>query len=78
MAESALRDRHILVVEDEYLIASTLSDQLEGVGSIVVGPIPSVEKAIKEIGEALREAERRVAETRAAAVSAAAPNHNLP
>jgi CheY-like chemotaxis protein len=49
MAESALRDRHILVVEDEYLIATTLSDHLESVGSIVVGPVPSVEKAIKAI-----------------------------
>jgi CheY-like chemotaxis protein len=26
-----------------------LSDQLEGVGSIVVGPVPSVERAIKAI-----------------------------
>jgi CheY-like chemotaxis protein len=49
MADSALRDRRILVVEDEYLIATTLTDQLEGVGSIVVGPVPSVEKAIKAI-----------------------------
>lgn len=49
MASSALRDRRILVVEDEYLIAITLSDQLEGVGSIVVGPVPSVERAIKAI-----------------------------
>jgi CheY-like chemotaxis protein len=49
MADSALRDRRILVVEDEYLIAATLSDQLEGVGSIVVGPVPSVERAIKAI-----------------------------
>jgi CheY-like chemotaxis protein len=49
MASSALRDRRILVVEDEYLIAVTLSDQLEGVGSIVVGPVPSVERAMKAI-----------------------------
>jgi CheY-like chemotaxis protein len=49
MGNSALRDRRILVVEDEYLIAITLSDQLEGVGSIVVGPVPSVERAIKAI-----------------------------
>jgi CheY-like chemotaxis protein len=49
MASSALRDRRILVVEDEYLIAVTLSDHLEGVGSIVVGPVPSVERAIKAI-----------------------------
>jgi CheY-like chemotaxis protein len=49
MASSALRDRRILIVEDEYLIAVTLSDQLEGVGSIVVGPVPSVERAIEAI-----------------------------
>ncbi|HTZ68430.1 MAG TPA: response regulator [Roseiarcus sp.] len=49
MGSSALRDRRILVVEDEYLIAVTLSDQLEGVGSIVIGPVPSVERAMKAI-----------------------------
>lgn len=49
MASSTLRDRRILVVEDEYLIATTLSDQLEGAGSIVVGPVASVETAIKAI-----------------------------
>ena len=49
MASSALRDRRILVVEDEYLIAATLSDQLEDAGSIVLGPVPSVDKAIKII-----------------------------
>jgi CheY-like chemotaxis protein len=49
MGSSALRDRRILVVEDEYLIAVSLSDQLQGVGSIVIGPVPSVEKAMKAI-----------------------------
>ena len=49
MAVSSLCDRRILVVEDEYLIAFTLSDRLEGVGSIVVGPVPSVERAIKTV-----------------------------
>jgi CheY-like chemotaxis protein len=49
MAASALTNHRILVVEDEYLIAVTLRDQLEGVGSIVVGPVPSVERAIKAI-----------------------------
>jgi CheY-like chemotaxis protein len=49
MASSALRDRRILVVEDEYLIAMSLQDALESAGSIVVGPVPSVEKAIKTI-----------------------------
>ena len=47
MASSALRDRRILVVEDEYLIAMSLQDALENAGSVVVGPVPSVEKAIK-------------------------------
>jgi CheY-like chemotaxis protein len=49
MANSALRDRRILVVEDEYLIAMNLQDGLENVGSVVLGPVPSVEKAIKKI-----------------------------
>jgi CheY-like chemotaxis protein len=49
MASSALRDRRILVVEDEYLIAMSLQDALENAGSVVVGPVPSVEKAIKTI-----------------------------
>jgi DNA-binding NtrC family response regulator len=49
MAESALRDLRILVVEDEYLIAMSLADALENAGSVVVGPVPSVDKAIKQI-----------------------------
>ena len=49
MPSSALRDRRILVVEDEYLIAMNLQDGLENVGSVVLGPVPSVEKAIKKI-----------------------------
>ena len=49
MADSALRDRRILVVEDEYLIATTLQDALENAGAVVVGPAPSVDKAIKQI-----------------------------
>jgi CheY-like chemotaxis protein len=49
MANSTLRDRRILVVEDEYLIAMNLQDGLENAGSVVLGPVPSVEKAIKKI-----------------------------
>ena len=49
MVSSALRDRRILVVEDEYLIAMSLQDALENAGSVVVGPVPSVEKALKQI-----------------------------
>jgi DNA-binding response OmpR family regulator len=49
MASSPLRERRILVVEDEYLIAMSLQDALESAGSIVLGPAPSVDKAIKII-----------------------------
>ncbi len=49
MAMSVLRDRRILIVEDEYLVAMSLRDALESLGSVVVGPVPSVEKAIKTI-----------------------------
>jgi CheY-like chemotaxis protein len=49
MASSPLRDCHILVVEDEYLIAMSLQDALESAGSVVLGPVTSVDKAIKAI-----------------------------
>jgi DNA-binding response OmpR family regulator len=49
MASSPLRERRILIVEDEYLIAMSLQDALENAGSIVLGPVPSVDKAIKTI-----------------------------
>jgi CheY-like chemotaxis protein len=42
-------NRRILVVEDEFLIATTLQDWLESVGFIVVGPVASVEKALRLI-----------------------------
>jgi CheY-like chemotaxis protein len=49
MASSALRDRRILIVEDEVLIALSLQDALETAGSVVVGSVPSVDKAIQTI-----------------------------
>lgn len=49
MAPPDPHSRRILVVEDEYLIATTLQDWLETVGYIVVGPVPSVERALKMI-----------------------------
>jgi hypothetical protein len=38
MACPTLRDRRVLIVEDEYLIAISLRDHLESVGSTVIGP----------------------------------------
>lgn len=49
MVSPALRGRRVLVVEDEYLIAVSLSDHLQAIGSTVIGPAPSVEKAIRLI-----------------------------
>jgi CheY-like chemotaxis protein len=49
MAVSPLRDRRILIVEDEFLIAMSLQDVLETAGSVVVGPVNSVDKAIQTI-----------------------------
>jgi CheY-like chemotaxis protein len=42
----ALRDRRLLVVEDEYLIAAALALALEGDGAEVVGPAGSVRDAL--------------------------------
>lgn len=46
---SPLQSRRILVVEDEYAIAESLIAALEALGSAVVGPAPSVEKALAAI-----------------------------
>jgi CheY-like chemotaxis protein len=54
MASSALRDLRILIVEDEYLIAATLHEALESLGCVVVGPVPSVRKAIQTIASDLK------------------------
>lgn len=46
MHEDLLRDRHILLVEDEYFIAVAMQRGLEDVGAHVVGPAASVEEAL--------------------------------
>ena len=52
MAVSKLRGRRILIVEDEYLVAMSLCDALESLGAVLIGPVPSVEKAVKTIESA--------------------------
>ena len=42
-----LADRHILVVEDEPLLAMLVQDLIEEVGGVVVGPAGSVDEALK-------------------------------
>lgn len=46
MAETSLRGRQVLVVEDEYILAEDLHRTLEEAGAIVLGPVPSVADAI--------------------------------
>ena len=46
MTESLLINRHILVVEDEFLIAWALQDNLKLCGAHVIGPAASVEDAL--------------------------------
>ena len=42
-----LRDRHVLVVEDEYLLAVELRSWLVGEGAVVIGPVPRVDSALE-------------------------------
>ncbi len=49
MAITALSDKRVLVVEDEFLLADDLHRDLQRIGVIVVGPAPSVERAISLI-----------------------------
>ncbi len=46
MAENGLVGRSILVVEDEYMLAVDLKQELVDAGAIVVGPAASLSKAI--------------------------------
>jgi len=49
MAGVGLRNRRILVVEDEFVIATDLQHRLEAIGVVVIGPIGSVERAVATI-----------------------------
>ena len=46
VSESLFRDRHILLVEDEYFIADAMQRSLEDAGAYVVGPAASVKDAL--------------------------------
>ncbi|WP_235919027.1 response regulator [Aureimonas psammosilenae] len=45
-AQPSFAGRSILVVEDEYMLAQELGNELTRVGGFAVGPVPSVEEAL--------------------------------
>lgn len=49
MADQCLQNRRILVVEDEYFVATELAHVLRQAGAVVVGPAASVEEALAAI-----------------------------
>ena len=46
MANLNLAGRRILVVEDDYLLATELARSLDGAGAVVIGPVPTVKLAL--------------------------------
>ena len=52
-AAGSLAGKRILVVEDQYLIASDLRRALEGAAAIVVGPAGTAERGLALVEEAL-------------------------
>jgi CheY-like chemotaxis protein len=46
VAVSGLSGQHVLVVEDEFLIAMFLEDLLSAAGCLVMGPMPSIGEAL--------------------------------
>lgn len=49
-----LDGRHILVIEDEFLIAEDLRESLEALGAVVIGPAATTDHALALIGSAQR------------------------
>lgn len=49
MNEDILRNRRVLLVEDEYVIAMDLRAELENAGAVVVGPVGHVDAAIEMV-----------------------------
>ncbi len=52
MAEASLRGCHILVVEDEYMLADELQTELEDIGATVIGPAGNIDSALDLIRSA--------------------------
>lgn len=50
MSTDILKDARILVVEDEYFLATDMVHDLLDAGATVVGPVPTVGEAMEAIG----------------------------
>jgi DNA-binding NtrC family response regulator len=48
---TSLKDKRILIVEDQYLIAADLSRALEMLGGVIVGPVASSEAARVQLAQ---------------------------
>lgn len=46
MTETTLKGRRILVVEDEFFLASCLTDALADMGAVVIGPVGRIAEAV--------------------------------
>lgn len=44
---SSFRGRRVLVVEDEYILAEDLREELERAGAVILGPVPTVAEALE-------------------------------
>ena len=47
---SAFRDRRVLVVEDDYILAEDLREQLLSCGAVVLGPVAAVADTLRARG----------------------------
>ncbi|MEG3177705.1 response regulator [Sphingomonas sp. RB3P16] len=54
MPEQSLEGCHILVVEDEYMLADELQAELTDLGATVIGPAGTIEDAIDLIASAVK------------------------
>lgn len=52
MTGGLLHDRHVLVADDDFLLASELCRELAQAGAIVVGPVPGVPEALDLVASA--------------------------
>ena len=53
-SERTLRDCHVLVVEDEWLVAEELHSELAEAGAVIIGPVAGLQDALEVIRQEAR------------------------